>query len=597
MNQTSLSAAIEALQRAVDAGGDRLSPQILTHTVGLVLPMLQHAIDAATGRDDPRLAAALASQVEQLYHLASRARIHLALHCAATGAHTLDVEEYDALRDNRTDYSHPARYATGRPCHKTPADFLAAWLQLDYHEAAGMFHDAQLVIGRITVAGTVTSPRYERLADSYRNPAVDPRAVMRTARALNRLEPKDTIAAGTPLPPTARHTDGQPLEQHAARILDTHDPVTARKQLDSMVSDYKQEHTDAKTPEEGLFKVRTVNGVDEYRLRVRGANAGLLRSLIAQADNPKTLAGTAARLAAPESQGPEAATDPQAGEWMRSSDPAPEWARIPQEQVQPDPATASPAQSRQPTLAAAEAEPKPSTIAAAASKQTPSPRTASGRPAEPASIADQLIEQLPPPLRRMNALMALVEQRQASRRRSTTKGKDTCRCGGKEKVKTVEPELLVFVKLDDLQDLATAHGLTSHGVKLSPAELRKLLCKAKVIPLVFGGDGQILDLGRFSRLYPDYMKKGIIARDRGCLVPGCSHPPESCDVHHVGDGGWQGGCPTDIGRGTLLCRLHHTAEQAGIIKVIMYHGLPHVLLPRYMDPTQTPQRNTYWETV
>lgn len=580
MNQISLSSAMEALHRAVDAGGERLSPQVLTHTVGLALRMLQHAIDAGTGRDDPRLAAALASHVEQLYHLAGRARIVLAMHSAATGAHTLAVEEYDALRENRTDYSRPARYATGRPCHKTPADFLAAWLHIDYHEAAGMLQDAQLVIGRITVAGTLTSPRYERLAESYRNPSVDPRAVIRTARALNRLEPKDTIAAGVPLPPSARHSDGQPLEQHAARVLETRDPVTARKHIDSMVSGYTQEHTETKTPAEGLFKVRTVNGVDEYRLRVRGANAGLLRSLIAQADNPKTQAGTAARLSTSDAPAHDGVPEPEAGDWLRSTDPAPEWARDPQAQDLPD----------------QKADPESAT-AAAATEPSPRPGTDPGTMAEEVSIADRLIEQLPPPIRRMNALMALVEQRQSSRSRSAKKGKGKCRCGDKQTVKTVEPELLVFLKLDDLQDLATAHGLTSHGVRLSPAELRKLLCKAKIIPVVFGGDGQILDLGRFSRLYPDYMKKGIIARDRGCIVPGCSHPPESCDVHHAGDGGWQGGCPTDIGQGTLLCRLHHTAEQAGITRVIMYRGLPHVLLPRYMDPTQTPQRNTYWETV
>lgn len=46
-----------------------------------------------------------------------------------------------------------------------------------------------------------------------------------------------------------------------------------------------------------------------------------------------------------------------------------------------------------------------------------------------------------------------------------------------------------------------------------------------------------------------------------------------------------------------MCRNDHTAEQAGIIKVVNYKGLPHVIMPKHIDPTQTPQRNTYWDNI
>ncbi|MCG3017317.1 hypothetical protein KZ288_26635, partial [Escherichia coli] len=48
-------------------------------------------------------------------------------------------------------------------------------------------------------------------------------------------------------------------------------------------------------PEVGIFRRATVLGVDQYLIRVEGLEAELLRSAIAQADNPRTQAGAAAR--------------------------------------------------------------------------------------------------------------------------------------------------------------------------------------------------------------------------------------------------------------------------------------------------------------
>lgn len=605
MTQISLASAIETLQEAVHAPAAQLSAQQLTHTTALATQLLQQNIARCLESDDPRLIAALSSQVEQLSHLAHRARLQLALRAAATGAHALDLTEYDAVREQRTDYSRPARFASGRPCYKTPESFLSSWLRIDYHEAAGMLADAQLVVGRITMAGTLSSPRFNLLATQWLAPDADPRGTLRAARALNRLEPKDTIAQGIALAPSACHDDGRTMEEHAATLLDTSDPVSGRKHVDDLLSSYREAHTEVNTPEEGLTRIRTVNGVDEYRLRVKGANAGLLRSVFAQADNPKTQAGAAAReskpaatehpaeatpptvaaqepAAHPEVESPPDTTHQPAStelsevstpSWLNSTAPAPEWAGI-------NPAAAHADESSDGSLLAA--------------TTTAPPATSDQVLSEP-DFAGQVDNLVPARLRRLNALMALLEQR-SPRPKKKTQDNGSCACGAPAPTKTIEPELLVFIKLDDLQDLATAHGITSHGVRLSPAELRKLLCRSKIIPIVFGGDGRVLDLGRSSRFYPDYLKKGIIARDRGCLVPACKQPPENCDVHHVEDGGWQGGCPTDIRYGGLLCRGHHTAEQAGIIKVVMYRGLPHVLLPKHLDPTQTPRRNTYWLT-
>ena len=67
-----------------------------------------------------------------------------------------------------------------------------------------MLNDAHLVIGRVTIAGTLTTPRFKQLGTTHQDPAVDPRTTLPTTRSLNRLEPKDTIREGAPLPPAAR---------------------------------------------------------------------------------------------------------------------------------------------------------------------------------------------------------------------------------------------------------------------------------------------------------------------------------------------------------------------------------------------------------
>jgi len=554
MNTISLASAMEALRRAAAAGGSRLSGQVLAETARLNLEILDNVLQAATHRSDPRVAAGMSSIVETLSHRISRARLELALLAEATGAHTLDLEEYDDLREGRTDYSRPARYAAGRPCYKTTADFLAAWLRITYFEAEGMLNDAHLVIGRVTIAGTLTTPRFEQLGTTYQDPAVDPRATLQTARSLNRLEPKDTIGEGAPLPPAARQQDGPSLEERAVQILEGNEPRTAKKQVNELVKKYKEENAEAATPELGLFKRRSINGVDEYVLRVRGSDAGFMRSLVAQADNPRTKAGAAARTRQPDEEnlaGREA--DPavdstQTPSWLQPTDPPPPWA----------------------VDETGETEPAAGPTGAQIPENT-----------EGLSPAEQIDLQVPVPMRRMNAMMTLIRQNGS----------------GTAKTKAIRPQLMVFMQLDDLRDLATAHGITTHGVRLTPGELRRLLTEADIIPVVFGGESQILDLGRASRFYPDYLRDGIICRDKGCIVPGCTEPPENCDVHHFEGGGWKGGCRTRIGSGSLMCRNDHTAEQAGIIKVVNYKGLPHVIMPKHIDPTQTPQRNTYWDNI
>ncbi len=73
--------------------------------------------------------------------------------------------------------------------------------------------------------------------------------------------------------------------------------------------------------------------------------------------------------------------------------------------------------------------------------------------------------------------------------------------------------------------------------------------------LRFDRHGSILDYGRTERLAPDDLRAALAVRDGGCVFPGCDHPTNHCDAHHVQH--WNRDGTTDTHNMVLLCRFHH----------------------------------------
>lgn len=123
--------------------------------------------------------------------------------------------------------------------------------------------------------------------------------------------------------------------------------------------------------------------------------------------------------------------------------------------------------------------------------------------------------------------------------------------------------IAVTVSLDTLMasvDDARARGgnelpIMDHTGPLSPTSARRLACDARIIPVVLGGEGQPLDVGRSQRLVTLPQRRALTARDRGCAFPGCDRPPTWCDAHHIVH--WSDGGPTDLDNLVLVCRHHH----------------------------------------
>ena len=79
--------------------------------------------------------------------------------------------------------------------------------------------------------------------------------------------------------------------------------------------------------------------------------------------------------------------------------------------------------------------------------------------------------------------------------------------------------------------------------------------------IVFGPDGQLLDMGRDKRLFPPHIRRALDVRDRGCVFAGCDAPTWWCDAHHVLH--WIDGGETSLENGALLCERHHTKVHHG----------------------------------
>ncbi|MGH3652659.1 hypothetical protein [Glutamicibacter sp.] len=582
MNAPALIAALRTACQAPLRLGPALSGAML-----LRLGYLCLALYAALGKlvhdaGDPRLVLAHLQLTERFAQQVHCQQLAGALHAEATGAHALALDTYAALRlpaddpDAITDglFAGDPHAATGRCCYKDTAQLLAAWLGVSYFEAQRRIADAHLLIGRRTPDGRICAPRFPHLAGLYAQGAANRRAIASTARRLERLEPQDTTFDGVPVQLLAQGTDGRTLDQSAAESLQDLGPAAAQKQISSAIRTYKELHGKQLPPRLGMFIGPVKNGVHFFSLRTDASDAQLVHSVLTQAGNPRTKAGRADRQAeqerppgsgsstgsnTQEDQDTHAGRDPQAGKdtgtgreaapeppsWLRSDQPMPPWAEEGPEAHDGE----HPDDGRTAKQAEAGDEPQLED-------------TATGQP--------DLHR------RRLNAFMALLRAPFA---------------GGKRKV--VVPKFVVYLWLADLQNLADAHGMTANGVDIPPGELRQLLAKANIIPMVLGGNSQVLDMGRKMRYHKGQIREAIMARDRGCIVPDCTAPPDHVETDHY-QKPWSEGGETSVWSGTGMCTPDHHKRHAGQLKVIDVDGLPHVVMPAHVDPEQKPRRNTYW---
>ena len=104
------------------------------------------------------------------------------------------------------------------------------------------------------------------------------------------------------------------------------------------------------------------------------------------------------------------------------------------------------------------------------------------------------------------------------------------------------------------------------GTPVPQDVLQRWLCDSAVGRVVMKAGSVPIDVGRLSYTASDAQRRALIARDGGCIVPGCKCKPRWCDVHHVV--WWENGGPTDLANLVFGCNRHHKQIHKGIINVI-----------------------------
>ncbi len=122
-----------------------------------------------------------------------------------------------------------------------------------------------------------------------------------------------------------------------------------------------------------------------------------------------------------------------------------------------------------------------------------------------------------------------------------------------------------------------ATDLGPGGGPLHPTTLTHLLCQALIHPTLLDGHGAVLAHGRGVRLATPAQRRAVFARDRGCVIPGCTAPPQWCDIHHLTP--WAVGGLTDVNAMIAACDPHHDALHAGTWTITMINDVPYVVAP------------------
>ncbi|MBK4346261.1 HNH endonuclease signature motif containing protein [Lacisediminihabitans changchengi] len=148
--------------------------------------------------------------------------------------------------------------------------------------------------------------------------------------------------------------------------------------------------------------------------------------------------------------------------------------------------------------------------------------------------------------------------------------------------------MIVRMSLDQLVTGLGSAQIDGIDAGISATTARRLAADANIIPVVLGGAGEVLDLGRSRRLFSPAQRHALAETYGGCAFPACAHPPSYTEAHHLQ--WWSRGGVTDLDNAIPLCSFHHHRIHDDGWEIVMRDRVPYFIPPPWIDPDQTPRR-------
>ena len=125
--------------------------------------------------------------------------------------------------------------------------------------------------------------------------------------------------------------------------------------------------------------------------------------------------------------------------------------------------------------------------------------------------------------------------------------------GGGKQAKSDNYQVVVHVDAAALQDKGGKSDLPVESV-------RRIVCDADLVAVTRDAKGNLLNLGRKHRVVSPQLKRALLARDKCCTYPSCSHE-QFLEAHHVMH--WADGGETSLDNTRLICNRHHRLLHEG----------------------------------
>ncbi|MEO6942214.1 MAG: DUF222 domain-containing protein [Terrimesophilobacter sp.] len=153
------------------------------------------------------------------------------------------------------------------------------------------------------------------------------------------------------------------------------------------------------------------------------------------------------------------------------------------------------------------------------------------------------------------------------------------------------PAVRVLVTEESLLS-RTGHGrLEGSGAPVSMQTVERFICTSGTLPVIIGREGNVLDLGRETRLFTNRQKIALSVRDGGCLWSGCDSPASWTEAHHINHWSRDHG-NTDLADGVLLCRHHHLLLHNNHWEIQRKGNAYWLIPPPDIDPARKPRQLT-----